>query len=52
LAAAGLSKVVFIALVLAQGARYLGQPVVYSLAVDAVMVALFACYLVAVRARC
>jgi hypothetical protein len=49
LSVAGLSKITFIALVLAQGARYLGQQVVVSMAVDAVMVALFACYLIATR---
>jgi hypothetical protein len=48
---AGASKLVFIALVLAQGRRYLGQQVAVSIAIDAAMVALFACYLVAVRAE-
>lgn len=42
LAAAGASKLAFIALVLSQGTRYLGQPVSVALAVDAVMVAIFA----------
>lgn len=42
LAAAGASKLAFIALVLSQGTRYLGQPVSVALAVDAVMIAIFA----------
>jgi hypothetical protein len=49
LTVAGLSKLVFIGLVLAQGNRFLGQQVVVALVVDAVMVALFACYLVSAR---
>jgi hypothetical protein len=46
---AGLSKLVFIVLVLAQGSRYLGQQAGIAIAIDAVWVALFALYLVAAR---
>ena len=49
LAVAGLSKVVFIALVLMQGAKYLGQPVRIALIIDSLMVLLFVGYLIAVR---
>jgi hypothetical protein len=49
LAVAGLSKVVFIALVLMQGAKYLGQPVRIALIIDSLMVLLFVFYLIAVR---
>ena len=49
LAVAALSKLVFIALVLAQGARYLGQQAGIAIALDAVWVVLFALYLVAAR---
>jgi hypothetical protein len=47
---AGASKIAFIALVLAQGDRYLGGLGV-AVAVDSVMVALFALFLVAGRQR-
>jgi uncharacterized membrane protein YedE/YeeE len=47
LVVAGVSKVVFISLVLAEAGRYLGQRVGVAVAIDAVMVALFAWYLVA-----
>lgn len=50
LTVAGLSKLVFIALVLSHGWRYLGHQVGAAVVVDAVMVALFAGYLVAARA--
>lgn len=46
---AGASKLVFIALVLAQGTRFLGQQVAVALVVDATMVVLFAVYLIASR---
>ena len=46
---AGTSKVVFIALVLSEGARYLNQQVGVAVAIDLVMVALFGWYLVAAR---
>src|SRR6185436_10030490 len=46
---AGASKVVFIALVLSEGARYLSQPVGIAIVVDSVMVVLFAWYLAAER---
>ena len=49
LVAAGASKVVFIALVLSQGGRYLSQQAGIAIAVDLVMVALFAGYLIACR---
>jgi hypothetical protein len=51
LTVAGLSKLAFIALVLAQGSRFLGQQVAVSIVVDAVMVVLFVCYLIGLRAR-
>ena len=46
---AGVSKAVFIALVFWFGRDYLGQPVGIAVAVDAVMVLLFAVYLVGPR---
>ena len=46
---AGLSKIVFIGLVLAYGGRYLGRQVGISIVVDAVMVLLFIVYLAATR---
>jgi hypothetical protein len=45
LVVAGLSKLTFIALVLAEGTRYLGHGAGVAVAVDAVMVLLFALYL-------
>ena len=51
LIAAGASKLVFIALVLSQGGRYLSQQAGIAIAVDLVMVALFAGYLIASRRR-
>jgi hypothetical protein len=50
LVVAGASKLVFIALVLAHGGRYLGQQAAIAILVDLVMVVLFACYLFAMRA--
>ena len=50
LVVAGVSKLVFIALVLAQGSRYLGQQAGIAIAVDAVWVVLFALYLAGTRA--
>ena len=47
LVVAGASKLVFIALVLSQGARYLRRQAGVAIVVDAVMVALFVLYLVA-----
>ena len=47
LAVAALSKLAFIALVLAQGSRYLGQQAGVAIALDALWVVLFALYLVA-----
>jgi hypothetical protein len=49
LTVAGLSKLVFILLVLAHGSRYLGQQAGIAIAIDAVWVVLFALYLVATR---
>ena len=49
LAVAALSKLAFIALVLAQGSRYLGQQAGIAIAVDALWVVLFAAYLMATR---
>ena len=46
---AGASKVVFIALVLSEGARYLSQQVGIAVVVDSAMVVLFAWYLAAER---
>ena len=46
---AGLSKTVFIALVLSQGGRYLGGQAGLAIAIDLVMVLLFAWYLLAER---
>ena len=48
---AGVSKLVFIVLVLAYGGRYLGQQAGIAIALDAVWVTLFALYLVATRTR-
>ena len=46
---AGLSKIIFIGLVLAFGSSFLNQQVGVSLAIDSVMVLLFAGYLIAAR---
>jgi hypothetical protein len=46
---AGASKAIFIALVLSQGERYLGQQVAVAVTIDLVMIALFAWYLLARR---
>ena len=51
LIAPGASKLVFITLVLSQGGRYLGHQTGIAIAVDTVMVALFAGYLIASRRR-
>ena len=48
---AGLSKVAFVALVLAHGARFLGYQAGLAVVSDLVMVLLFAGYLVGVRRR-
>ena len=50
LTVAGVSKAVFIALVLSQGGRYLGQQAGIAVAIDSLMIALFAWYLLAARA--
>jgi hypothetical protein len=44
LCVAGASKVVFIALVLAEGSRFLGEQVRIAVVVDSVMVLLFLAY--------
>ena len=49
LTVAGLSKVVFICLVLSHGARYLGQQAGIAVVVDSVFVLLFAIYLIESR---
>ena len=49
LVVAATGKAVFIALVLGQGGRYLGQQVMVAVVFDLVMIALFAWYLVAIR---
>jgi len=49
LTVAGLSKVIFIGLVLAHGSQYLGHQVGFAIAIDLVMVVLFILYLVGVR---
>ena len=45
------TKLAFIALVLAQGSRYLNQQAGIAIAIDAVWVVLFACYLAAPRRK-
>ena len=49
LTVAGASKLVFAALVLSHGGRYLGHQAGIAIAIDLVWVALFACYLLGVR---
>jgi hypothetical protein len=49
LVVAGVSKVVFIVLVLSEGGRYLGYQAGVAIAIDSVMVLLFAWYLIAAR---
>ena len=49
LTVAGLSKVIFIGLVLTHGSQYLGQQVGLAIAIDLVMVLLFAGYLIGMR---
>ena len=49
LVVAGASKVIFIALVLSEGTRYLSDQAGVAIAIDSVMVVLFAWYLVAAR---
>ena len=48
---AGVSKVVFIALVLSQGGRYLAHQAGIAIAIDAVMIMLFAWYLLSPARR-
>jgi hypothetical protein len=50
LTVAGVSKLVFIALVLSQGGRFLGYQAGIAIAIDLVWVVLFACYLLGSRA--
>ena len=50
LTVAGLSKLIFIGLVLAYGRQYLGGQAGLSIAIDLVMVALFTAYLIRMRA--
>jgi len=49
LTVAGASKLVFAALVLSHGGRYLGHQAGIAIAIDLVWVALFACYLLGAR---
>ena len=49
LTVAGLSKLIFIGLVLSQGGQYLGHQAGLAVVIDLLMVALFICYLVGVR---
>lgn len=49
LTVAGISKLIFIGLVLAQGKRYLGYQAGIAVVVDLVMVALFILYLIGLR---
>jgi hypothetical protein len=49
LGVAGVSKLAFILLVLAQGTRYLGQQAGIAIALDAIWVVLFTLYLAAMR---
>jgi hypothetical protein len=49
LVVAGVSKAVFIALVLSEGGRFLGRQAATAVAVDLVMIALFTWYLAAAR---
>jgi hypothetical protein len=51
LSVAGASKVVFIALVLSEGSRFLGQQVAVAVAVDSVMVLLFLAYALVYTSR-
>ena len=51
LTVAGLSKLVFIGLVLAQGDRFLGHQAGVAVVIDSVMVLLFAAYLAGARGR-
>jgi hypothetical protein len=51
LVVASLSKVVFVALVVSHGTRFLGEQVGVAVVVDSVMVVLFVGYLIATRAR-
>ena len=51
LTVAAATKLAFIALVLAQGSRYLNQQAGIAIAIDAVWVVLFACYLAAPRGK-
>ena len=46
---AGISKLVFIVLVLAQGARFLGHQAGVAIAIDLLWVIIFACYVFAQR---
>jgi hypothetical protein len=49
LTVAGLSKLIFIGLVLSQGSQYLGRQAGLAVVIDLLMVALFISYLVGVR---
>jgi len=49
LVVAGVSKVIFVVLVLSEGTRYLSYQAGVAIAIDSVMVILFAWYLIASR---
>ncbi len=49
LIATGASKLIFVALILSQGTRYLGHQAGVAIVIDLIMVALFALYLMAPR---
>jgi hypothetical protein len=51
LTVAAVSKAIFIALVLSQGTRYLSQQAGVAVAIDSVMIVLFAWYLLASLSR-
>ena len=51
LTVAGISKLIFIGLVLVHGKQYLGHQVGFAVVIDLVMVALFIGYLVSVRRK-
>ena len=51
LTVAGLSKLIFVGLVLAHGTQYLGHQAGLAIAIDLVMVVLFILYLIGVRRR-
>ena len=51
LTVAGVSKLIFITLILVYGRQYLGQQAGVAIAIDSVMILLFVCYLLAARRK-